>query len=314
MKHPFFTILSLLVLGSCQRKPATAEPAAATEAAATESAAAGRIALSAGQLAHATITRAKVRTGDLRVTLKTTGGIRPNLNRSARVSPTLEGRLIRFDHDLNDRIRAGEVLGQVESPELLGKPLLLRSPIDGVVSTRDASVGELVDKTRPVCTITDPSQVWAIAEVRECDIAAVRTGQDASFTTPAYPGRRFTGKVTNIGNEVEPGSRTIEVRVTVDNPRNELRSGMFAEIELVTGVVHEALMVPERALQTNGPDHLVFAAVGNDTYEARTVRTGPSQDGMTRILDGLRPGEEIAVEGAFLLKSELLKDQLGDDD
>ena len=110
------------------------------------------------------------------------------------MSSTLEGRLMKVNVDLNDAVKAGDVLGLVQTPELLGRPLELKSPIDGVVVDRKASVGELVGKEKEIFTISDPTDLWVIAEIKERDIGAVKVGQDATFTRSRVSGRNFSRK------------------------------------------------------------------------------------------------------------------------
>ena len=176
------------------------------------------------------------------MTLKAAGRISANLTKTAKVTTPLEGRLIKLNFDLNERVKAGDVVGLVETPELLGKPLTLKAPIDGVIVERKATAGEAVDKTKEIYTISDPTQLWAIAEVKERDIAAVKLGQDATFMVLAYPQETFRGKVMLLGNQVEAQSRTLEVRISVDNADGRLKAGMFADVEILTIMLENVLV------------------------------------------------------------------------
>src|SRR4029077_3554951 len=187
-------------------------------------------------------------------TLKAAGRVSDNLNKTAKVASTLEGRLIKLNFDLNDRVKTGDVLGLVQTPELLGKPLELKAPIDGVITERKSTVGELVGKETEIYTISDPADLWVIAEIKERDIGAVKVGQDASFTVLAYPDEEFHGKVVRIGNRVEAESRTMEVRIEVANTNGRLKPGMFADVEIVTTIWQDTLLMPDTALQTDGGD------------------------------------------------------------
>src|SRR5438128_676058 len=209
--------------------------------------------------------------GNLDMALKAAGRVSANLTKTAKVTTPLEGRLIKLHFDLNDRVTAGQEVGLVEAPELLGKPLTLKAPIDGVIIERKATAGEVVDKTKEIYTISDPTQLWAIAEVKERDIGAMKTGQEASFTVLAYPQEKFRGKVVLIGNQVETGSRTLEVRIAVDNSDGRLKAGMFADIEIVTTVLNNVLLIPDDALQTDGENQIVFVALDGNKFEKRVV-------------------------------------------
>ena len=271
------------------------------------------VTLTKENLAHIELKTEAAQLGSLGMTLKTAGRVSANLNKTAKVTTTLEGRLVKLNFDLNDRVKAGEVTAVVDSPELLGKQLEIKAPIDGVIVERTATAGELVDKAKSIYTISDPTQLWAIAEVKERDIAAVKPGQDATFTVLAYPQEKFRGKVVLIGNQVEAGSRTLEVRIAVDNADGRLKAGMFADVEITTTVLENVLLIPDSALQTDGDNQIVFVALDGIKFEKRVVKLGLEQAGRVQILDGVKAGENIVTDGSFILKSEMLKGQLGEE-
>lgn len=271
------------------------------------------ITLTKENLEHMTLNVEPVTLGNLGMTLKAAGRVSANLNKTAKVTPTLEGRLMKLNFDLNDRVKAGAVLALVESPELLGKQLELKAPIDGVIIERNATIGELLDKGKEVFTISEPARLWAIAEIKERDIAAVKVGQEATFTVLPYPQEKFRGKVVLIGNQVEAASRTLEVRIEVDNADGRLKPGMFADVEITTTMLENVLLIPDGALQTDGDNQIVFVALDENKFEKRVVKLGEEQQGRVQVLEGLKADEKIATEGSFLLKSEMLKGELGEE-
>jgi membrane fusion protein, heavy metal efflux system len=271
------------------------------------------VSLTSENLKHVTLKIEPAALNSLGTTLKAAGRISANLNKTAKVTSTFEGRLTKLNFDLNDRVKAGDVMALVESPELLGRQLEIKAPIDGVIIDRKATTGELVDKAKEIYTISDPTQLWAIAEVKERDIAAVKVGQDAAFAAVAYPEEKFHGKVVLIGNQVESGSRTVEVRIAVDNADGRLKPGMFTDVEIVTTILDNVLLVLDGALQTDGDNQIVFVALDGNKFEKRTVKLGLEQSGRVQILDGVKAGEHVVTDGSFLLKSEMLKGQLGEE-
>ena len=252
--------------------------------------------------------------GNLGMTLKAVGRVSANLNKTAKVTSTLEGRLVKLNLDLNDRVKAGDVLGLVETPELLGRPLELKAPIDGVIVGRNSTIGELVDKSKEIYTISDPANLWVMAEIKERDIGAVKVGQEAAFTVLPYGTEKFHGKVLLMGNEVEAQSRTLEIRIAVDNADGRLKPGMFADVEITTTVLENALLIPDTALQTDGDDQIIFVAQDGNKFEKRVIKLGLEQEGQVQVLDGVKAGEKIVTEGSFILKSEMLKGEMGDND
>lgn len=311
MKHLIPLTLLAAWLTGCGKNEAA--PETKPEASAEARPDANVVTLTLENLQHIRLKTQPAERGNLGMTLKAAGRISANLNQTAEIAPTLEGRLTKLNFDINDRVKAGDVLGLVESPEMLGKPLELKAPIDGVITERNVTVGELVDKSKPVYTISDPTRLWAIAEVKERDIAAVKLDQDAVFAVLAYPEAQFHGKVVLIGNQVEPGSRTVEVRIAVDNADGRLKAGMFADVEIVTTVLDNVLIIPDHALETEGDQQIVFVALDGNRFEKRVVKPGLEQSGHVQILEGVKAGETIVTEGGFILKSELLKGQLGEE-
>jgi multidrug efflux pump subunit AcrA (membrane-fusion protein) len=297
--------VALLPLAACTKKEVeTAKPETA------ETSDGKTVTLTKANFRHVEIKTASVATGSLETTLKAAGRVCENLNKTAKVASTLEGRLVKLNFDLNDKVKAGDVLGLVQTPELLGKPLELKAPIDGVVIERKSTVGELVDKNSEIYTISDPVDLWVIAEIRERDIAAVKVGQEASFQVLAYPDMEFRGKVVRTGNQVESDSRTLEVRIETRNEDGRLKSGMFADVKIVTTILDNVLVVPDSALETDGGEQILFVAMDGDKFEKRTVKLGMEQSGHVQILSGVKAGETVVTAGSFILKSELLKGEL----
>ena len=271
------------------------------------------VTLTKENLEHVSIKTEPVALGSIETTLKSAGRVSENLNKTAKVSSTLEGRLIKLNFDLNDRVKTGDVLGLVQTPELLGRPLELKAPIDGVIVDRKATVGELVGKEKEIYVISDPKDLWVIAEVKERDIGAVKIGQDAIFSVLAFPGETFRGKVVRTGNQVEAESRTLEVRIEVDNSDGRLKAGMFADVEIVTTTLNDVVVIPDRAIQTDEDRQVVFVALDANRFQKRVVKLGMEQHGRAQIIEGLKPGERVVTEGSFILKSEMLKGELGEE-
>ncbi len=303
--------LAILAFAACGKKESPAEKSA-TEASA------GKhdeniVTLTAKNLEHIDLAIEPAALGSIEKTLKAAGTVSANMNKTAKIVTTLEGRLIQMNVDLNDRVKAGDVLGLVQTPELLGKPLELKAPIDGVIIERKATVGELVGKDTVIYTISDPADLWVIAEIKERDIGAVKVGQEAAFSVLAYPGEKFKGKVVRIGDVVEPESRTLEARIEASNADGRLKPGMFADVSITTTVLENALVVPDKALETDGANRIIFVSLGENKFEKRVVEAGLEAEGRTQILSGIKAGEKIVTEGGFILKSEQLKGELGEE-
>ena len=190
----------------------------------------------------------------------------------------------------------------------------VRSPIAGRVLAAAASVGRLVEPGDTLFHVGDLAQVWLMLDVYERDLSHVTMGQTVRFTVDAWPGETFEGRVDQVGDWVEPASRTIEVRVVVDNPEARLKPNMFASATLsvaVTGAARWVVLPADAVKAIDGAD-VVFVEEEVGRYEARSVRVAERTSAQILIASGLEPGDRVVIEGAFALKSELEKGELGE--
>jgi len=194
-----------------------------------------------------------------------------------------------------------------------GLTATLVAPFDGLVIKVNASPGKVVEPADELFTIADLSQVWVQAEVYEKDLGRVRVGQPAAITVDTYPGERFMGRVTYIADFLDPQTRTARVRCEVPNPATRLKLDMFASVQLPTTFSHKAVAVPQSALHQVEGKSVVFVSKGPTEFETRTVKTGNSVGEQVEILEGLKLGESIVVQGAFHLKSIVAGKGLGEE-
>lgn len=176
----------------------------------------------------------------------------------------------------------------------------LISPIDGTVVERNATIGATVGAGSDVFRIIDPSPLWIDANVFEKDVALVTLGQTVNITVPAYPGLELWGKVIFISSEVDPETRTVNVRTQVSNADGKLKVGMFANIGVQVESRPEALAVPRSAVLSDGDEHVVFVAAATG-YEKRVVALGITSDDRVEIRAGLAAGDKVVVKGNYLL-------------
>ena len=188
----------------------------------------------------------------------------------------------------------------------------IRSPIDGVVITRNVSVGQVVDTGFVAFDISNLSTIWVTAAVNQQDLSLIHQGASAEVVTSGFPDQVFRGRVTMIGNMLDPETRTVPVRIVVPNPMTKLRPGMFASARIAEPATRDAIFVPEDALQNINGMPVVFVTADGVTFQARTVNVGTRATGKAEVVDGLKPGDRIVVNGAFMVKSEMLKGTMGD--
>ena len=184
----------------------------------------------------------------------------------------------------------------------------LRSPISGTVIERTALRGQLADPAQPLFKIADLRRVWLNVHAFERDAVRLQTGKLAKVTLPALPGRTFSGNVTLIGREVDPASRTVPIRIEIGNAGDVLRPGMSATALVPFGeAAQEIITVPAASVQRIENGWYVFIPKSQDTFELRQVGRGRDLQGEIEIVQGLKPGETVVVDGAFLLKAEAEK-------
>ena len=182
-----------------------------------------------------------------------------------------------------------------------------------MITRAQASPGDTVDPGREVFTVADLTQVWVQAEVYEKDLGRIRVGQSAFITVDTYPDHSFEGKVSYIGDVLDPQTRTTRVRCEVSNHDLRLKTDMFANIELPTKFSKQAIAVPSAALQVVEGKNVVFIRRSQTQFEKRDVEKGVTVNQQTEIVRGLKQGEPVVTQGAFHLKSILAGGELGED-
>lgn len=194
-----------------------------------------------------------------------------------------------------------------------GPGLSLTSPISGLVLERHATRGESVSPQDTLFVLGDLSRVWVIGRVYEKQIAKVAVGMQATLTLVAYPSRTWTGTVDFVASALDEETRTLPVRVEIDNPDGTLRPGLFGTLRLATSEDSgKVALVPLTAIQTMENRPVVFVPGHEEgEFEMLPVTTGRASNGQIEILEGLSPGSGVVVEGGFVLKSELMRGQLG---
>ena len=184
------------------------------------------------------------------------------------------------------------------------------APGTGYILDKKVTLGSTVEPSTDTFVIGELSQVWMLASVREGNLGGLRVGQPATVTLPGVPGEHFLGKITNLGQELDATTRVMKVRIVLNNPGNKLKPEMLATAEIPVGKRKPTLVVPSDAVQQiNGLD-AVFVRTAPDRFAIRPVRVGETVGGNTPVLEGLKPGEQVVVQGSFILKSQLLKSSM----
>jgi cobalt-zinc-cadmium efflux system membrane fusion protein len=182
------------------------------------------------------------------------------------------------------------------------------SPADGFILEKNVTPGRTVEPDSVTFVIGDLSRVWMLASVRQEDLAKLRVGQSAYVTVGFSP--RIAGKITNLGQQFDPATRVMQVRIDIGNPNNTLRPEMLADAEIPIGKARPALVIGSDAVQQINGQDAVFIRTAPDRFTVRPVTVGETSGGKTTILEGIQAGDSIVVHGSFILKSQLLKASL----
>ncbi|MGA7265668.1 MAG: efflux RND transporter periplasmic adaptor subunit, partial [Stellaceae bacterium] len=178
---------------------------------------------------------------------------------------------------------------EAEPTQKLNPVATVTAPIAGTVTQRQIGVGQYINSeangaTNPVFTISDLSTVWLIANVREADAPLMHVGEPVEVHVLAFPGRVFKARISWVAPSIDPNTHRLSVRADVENPRGELKPGMFANFSIITGEAATAPAVPQRAIIYEGDTARVWVAADDGTIAAHSIRTGRITDGMVEIL------------------------------
>ena len=195
---------------------------------------------------------------------------------------------------------------QIETVLRTGKPsptVTLYSPASGFVTEIKAIQGQAIQPGADLYTITDLSQVWVDAEIREADAALVRIGAAATLTLAAYPNKQYVGRVSYIYPTVTAQSRTLRARIVVGNREGMLKPGMYATVNL-TAPTRSALTVPSTAVVQTGDRSLVFFDIGGGKLVPHKVSVGRTSGDYMEVLSGIEAGQRVVTSAQFLIDSE----------
>jgi cobalt-zinc-cadmium efflux system membrane fusion protein len=207
-----------------------------------------------------------------------------------------------------EALRAKARLRNLGSSALTPKgEFVLRAPVAGIVSERLVSTGSEVrpDATVPLFVITDPKRLWLQIDLPERQLGMVKAGQPVFIEVDAYPGETFPGKITVIGETLDPVTRRIAVRCEVTDTRQKLRPEMFARATPVSDAKSRLPRIPNTALVTQGLHSFLFVEKSPGVLQRRRVVLAMQGSDYSYVKEGLQEGERVVTSGALLLNSEL---------
>ena len=324
----------------------------------------------------------------LPATVDLTGEIAVDPDRAARLAARVTGRIVEVKAKEGDRVRAGQIIAILDSPELArarasragataraqaarlnadrlksleakslasgqeaaaaeaeaaaleaeaaaalqtlaafgqgavqvegrGARVTIRTPLTGFVLSRDAIQGQTVGPEHVIATVGDLEHVYFLGRLFEKDLARVKVGASAEVRLNAYPADAFEGKIETIGRQIDPAARTVTARVLVHNHADLVKVGLFGTARVVVGPADKPerrVVVPVSAVTRVANQDVVFVRQPDGDFELHPVTIGRTGGGRVEVLGGLRAGEDVVVDGAFTLKSAILKSTFGEED
>jgi Cu(I)/Ag(I) efflux system membrane fusion protein len=176
------------------------------------------------------------------------------------------------------------------------------SPVDGFIVARNITPGQHFERSTEFYRIADLSQVWIVADVFGSDAQNIHASGSARVTLPDQRGT-FAARVTDVLPQVDPETRVLKLRLEANNPGYALRPGMFVDVELALGGA-AGLTVPQDAVIDSGHEQRIYVERSVGVFEPRSVQIGWRSGDRVEIVHGLAEGEQVVVEGTFLVDSE----------
>ena len=212
-----------------------------------------------------------------------------------------------FSHAQAELARARARTRLYGGSRTINQQFTLKTPVAGVVVERNINPGQ---ELRPdqnaqganaLFVVTNPRALWAILDVQEEDLPRIGIGETVAVRSPAYPEERFDAKITAVADFLDPVSRTIKVRTTLDNTHLKLKAEMFVIAEL-SGSAAPQILVPTRAVFFANARHYAFTDDGNGRYTRHEVKIGDTDRDQVRVISGLAEGQRVVVDGALALQ------------
>ncbi|MGI8783456.1 MAG: efflux RND transporter periplasmic adaptor subunit [Acidobacteriota bacterium] len=184
---------------------------------------------------------------------------------------------------------------------------VVRAPLSGYVTKVNKSIGEQVAPGEAILEVSSLETVWVEAPIFERDLGRLGRNAAASFTTAAYPGREFRGRVVDLGAVIDERTRAATVIFEVPNAGHSLRIGMQADVRLDAGQSVTAMMIPKEAVLDNEGKKIVYVLLSGEEFQRREVALGDEYGDQVAVLSGLRSGERVVTQGAYQLRLQELR-------
>jgi membrane fusion protein, copper/silver efflux system len=184
------------------------------------------------------------------------------------------------------------------------RSIVIYSSANGIVRKRNAIVGKYFKEGQNFFELSDLSDVWVEMDVYEQDAALISIGQSIKLEFTSIPGEFITGEVDFVAPVLDSKSRTLKIRTTIENKSGKIKPGMVADGSLTIFLDGRPMVIPRSALIDTGKRKVVWVKVNDNTFQAKEVHVGQESDGYIEVKNGLMIGEEVVIEGSFLLDAQ----------
>lgn len=195
-------------------------------------------------------------------------------------------------------------LEKLKRDRKVSQTIKIYSPQNGFIERMGIREGMFATPAVELMSLVDLSSVWIQTSVFESQARWIKEGQDMQARLNAYPEQQWSGKVDYVYPELDPVTRTLQVRLRVPNPQRLLKKEMYAEVTINAGLLKNVLLIPKISVIRDGQNERVIIALGDGKFQPRKVKIGDEMGAQLTVLDGLTEGEDIVVSSQFLIDSE----------
>jgi len=223
--------------------------------------------------------------------------------KSIEVFPSIGGKVVEMKVSLGSPVKAGDVIAYIDpsEPGSYYAKSPVTAPIDGSIITSPVKTGQKVSMSSVITKIGDIENLQVTAKIPERYIGDLHIGQKAEVSLKAYPEDIFYASVVRISPVVDPASRTKEIILNFDKKYEKVNAGMFAKVKLFTLDYEGYPAIKQDAFVNNNDEYYLFVVKPDSKVEKRKVVRGKNVDGYYQVLDGVKPGEIVVVEGMLTL-------------
>jgi cobalt-zinc-cadmium efflux system membrane fusion protein len=199
--------------------------------------------------------------------------------------------------------RSEEQIASFQQTRQMSADTPIYSPISGTVIQRKVGPGQFINSgaSDPVFVIGDLSTVWLTAFVRETEASGVAVGQEIGFSLLALPDKTFNARINYVAAAIDPSTRRLLVRATIDNKDGLLKPEMFANVTIYSGGDRPGVGVPKQALIYEGDRVRLWVAHDDKSIELRQIQTGLTNGDLVEVRSNLKPGEKIVTKGSLFI-------------